>query len=568
MHRMSAIRVTSSLLLALVLLLGSCLERPDLAQSGWACATASDCAPGAACLSGVCFAADTTPCFQTVAPQCDDGLTCTADACDLTRNVCVHAQLPGTCMADGASCGCEALTDRSRCVVGVCDPVRGCVERPQPAGTQCGGSLSCASEAFMGRLCDGQVEGCGAPGPHACPAQADERSVGMCLEDSGCAFLPAPGESALLGHWLQFGWSLKTGGNSAARTRPEEVEFLPDGVARLTIFNGSGTESIVFDHYAITPEGRLTFTAFDKRPPQADIDGTFRFAVAPVVGNWRRPDSTLLVRRSPASLTASHFEGRWRGFMTRAVFGEGGTMETSALMIDIDSTGRVTRAVRTAPGDTATVVEEYLAGGAVDAGLWGRWALTLITPDQSAMTLIGWLDQDGKLMVATLTAYGQVVGMALLLDAAAAAGPASVDGLYTISGTGPPRVGSEEAYARPFSFTSYLDATSGVGRISTDDHEVAPLCEELAAVVSVQAEQRTVEVEWTRAGWRERLTGWYLPGSPIAPRIPFAVLAPAEPAIPADGSVAVGAVFDAGLSVMAWTPLRARPECPLAVARR
>lgn len=96
-----------------------CLKSLDSAPLNSACAIASDCpAPTSACDGATCAdgACGTTPRI------CDDGVACTADACDEGSGGCTH-------IPDNQLCGDDRF----------CDPVQGyvCLTHLTPCGDSC-----------------------------------------------------------------------------------------------------------------------------------------------------------------------------------------------------------------------------------------------------------------------------------------------------------------------------------------------------------------------------------------------------------------------------------------------
>ena len=100
---------------------GECGEgAPLVCDNGDACDGVETCAPESGCVPGA-------------APDCDDGVDCTADRC--TRAGCVHTPDPAAC-DDGNPCdGVES-----------CDPAVGCVEGPAPT---CDDGVACTEDGCL-----------------------------------------------------------------------------------------------------------------------------------------------------------------------------------------------------------------------------------------------------------------------------------------------------------------------------------------------------------------------------------------------------------------------------------
>ena len=166
---------------------GACVQSPDdgVCDDGAWCNGAETCDAAQGCLVGA-------------APNCDDGLACTADSCDEGTDLCVAAPDDGLC-DDGAWCNgpesCDAVVgcavgmppacdDGVACTVDSCDEgTDQCIVAPDDGlcddGAWCNGAESC----------DG-VQGCLAGTPPAC-----DDSVG-CTDDScdeaadACSYAP------------------------------------------------------------------------------------------------------------------------------------------------------------------------------------------------------------------------------------------------------------------------------------------------------------------------------------------------------------------------------------------
>jgi hypothetical protein len=142
--------------------------------NGASCADTTFCNGEETCRSGVCTAA--------TALTCDDGIPCTADACDETGGRCTHEAGPGCCRSDAECADTDACTanercDRGACVsdpvvcpdvrncaVATCDPEVGCSATPVPDGTACDDGDPCTSgEACSAGTCSVAEAGAQAP---------------------------------------------------------------------------------------------------------------------------------------------------------------------------------------------------------------------------------------------------------------------------------------------------------------------------------------------------------------------------------------------------------------------
>lgn len=112
----------------------------------------SSCDDGLFC-NGIAVCGDGT-CHNGPAPNCDDGVTCTADHCDETLARCVHVSQSGCCTNSADCIDNDACTTGERCYGGscvsipavcaaascanaFCDPVAGCGLVPTPDGITC-----------------------------------------------------------------------------------------------------------------------------------------------------------------------------------------------------------------------------------------------------------------------------------------------------------------------------------------------------------------------------------------------------------------------------------------------
>jgi formylglycine-generating enzyme required for sulfatase activity len=98
---------------------------------GGPCSDGNACTLKDSCKSGACVGADPL--------KCDDGLSCTVDACDPVGG-CSYT-------ANAALC----LTGDKPCVAVACDPDKGCVVNPVPVGAACKGGV-CNAKGECGTL--------------------------------------------------------------------------------------------------------------------------------------------------------------------------------------------------------------------------------------------------------------------------------------------------------------------------------------------------------------------------------------------------------------------------------
>jgi hypothetical protein len=105
---------------------GSCTGKAD----GTPCISAMACTVGATCSSGQC---------QGGKVSCDDGNSCTEDACDAMAKVCKHSNVvDGTTCSDGEPCTQNDSCSAGSCKAGtkICEP-NACKDKT----IECGGSL-------------------------------------------------------------------------------------------------------------------------------------------------------------------------------------------------------------------------------------------------------------------------------------------------------------------------------------------------------------------------------------------------------------------------------------------
>lgn len=126
---------------------GICFPTP---LDGTACDDGNSCTANDIYQSGICTG---------VVKNCDDGIACTSDACSPASGVCTHTPVDALC-DDGNVCngsevcdvatGCLAGTpiscdDGNSCTSDACDPQNGCQFIIQADGMQCGASQTCQS---------------------------------------------------------------------------------------------------------------------------------------------------------------------------------------------------------------------------------------------------------------------------------------------------------------------------------------------------------------------------------------------------------------------------------------
>lgn len=127
------------------------------------------------CLGGSCqFPPDPTYC--TLDTQCNDGLVCTADKCDLAKNKCVASPLAGCCVAD-IQCG-----DGDVCTLDVCDPVQHVCKHPPKPGcckqdSHCNDNNACTADQCLNYSCRyTDIAGC-------CTTNSDCATTNPCIDN-------------------------------------------------------------------------------------------------------------------------------------------------------------------------------------------------------------------------------------------------------------------------------------------------------------------------------------------------------------------------------------------------
>jgi hypothetical protein len=143
--------------------------------------------PGGCCLPSGCVVTTSAECGAqggyfygegTGCPNCDDGIACTADACNPLSGLCEHAP-------DDAACD-----DGNACTQDSCSPMTGCVNDPGPLnGSACDDGNACtANDVCSAGMCAGTPIDCNPPVCAACPANTlylETNPVGGCQGDAG-----------------------------------------------------------------------------------------------------------------------------------------------------------------------------------------------------------------------------------------------------------------------------------------------------------------------------------------------------------------------------------------------
>ena len=139
--------------------------------SGTPCDDGDPCTTGDLCDKGNCLGGAT---------DCDDGLSCTSDACD--GAACLHVVDAGFCAIDGMCLAAGEANPLNPCEV--CDPALDEGAWTALDGDPCEDGSSCTS----GDTC--QLGVC-APGTSMCPDDGNPCTVPTC-EDNLCDMIPAP----------------------------------------------------------------------------------------------------------------------------------------------------------------------------------------------------------------------------------------------------------------------------------------------------------------------------------------------------------------------------------------
>ena len=117
------------------------------------------------CASGACVTGCTTD------AECDDGVSCTSDSCDVSIGACVNVPEDSAC-DDGVDCTSD-----------VCSAATGCVATPVNAA--CDDGIGCTSDT-----CDASAGCIATPGDLACD-DGVTCTVDVCSETSDCSQTPA-----------------------------------------------------------------------------------------------------------------------------------------------------------------------------------------------------------------------------------------------------------------------------------------------------------------------------------------------------------------------------------------
>ncbi len=154
-------------------------------KDGSQCTVDADCDNGLFCDGAETCNTETGSCSAGTAPDCDDGVSCTIDACSEAIDSCRHAPNDAAC-GDGLFCnGTET-----------CDSSLGCQEGADPCdGSACDETTDACLECLVDADCDDGLfcygsETCdgGAcrAGSAPCPGQACDESNGECTAGDGC----------------------------------------------------------------------------------------------------------------------------------------------------------------------------------------------------------------------------------------------------------------------------------------------------------------------------------------------------------------------------------------------
>ena len=137
-------------------------------------------------------------CTEDDATACDDGIECTVDSCDLATGTCAH-EVDDTACHNGLYCdGIETCNLLIGCVEGdpvVCDDGVDCTADACDEETDSCGAVTDDTACDNGVFCDGAevcdpVEGCGEGAPIACD-DGVECTADSCDEEAdACAFVP------------------------------------------------------------------------------------------------------------------------------------------------------------------------------------------------------------------------------------------------------------------------------------------------------------------------------------------------------------------------------------------
>ena len=142
-----------------------------LELSGTPCDDGDPCTTGEVCDKGNCLGGTS---------DCDDGLSCTVDAC--TGAACAHEVAAGFCAIDGMCLAAGELNPLNPCAL--CDPAISQEAWTPQDGVPCDDGSACTSDD----LCSAGV--C-VSGPSMCPDDGNPCTTSTC-EDNLCDMVPAP----------------------------------------------------------------------------------------------------------------------------------------------------------------------------------------------------------------------------------------------------------------------------------------------------------------------------------------------------------------------------------------
>lgn len=521
----------------------ACMDRPDLATSGWRCSVDSDCQEGGICSAGVCYPPEDTACDELHDPACDDGRSCTTDYCELTMGRCIHVPIPSMCMI-GDECGCAALNDAERCVMGFCDPDGGCFEGPSPEGMVCSaGASSCGGDVFEGLMCDGREPkdggGCNLSG--SCSAALPDSDISpLCLEGTGCA--PFPLKSELESRqWASLHWDVK----DDVRPSFAHVFFRDDGIVESSVMVGPETKELRYGNYSIGEDGRLVVTDTGERDFNVLVDPTATYGTAKDAGFYLTTRTALWLR-THAEIPKRAFTGRWHGVLV--LTGAQVDAGLTELVLGMDDKGRLLKGHRQAVGRADKVIERYepISGAVVtDDGWW----LMLVEQEGGGIQLHGVMGARGQVMMGYVSHAGVRAGMFILVR----------DGVHALTSLPSESVvvGQGPAVATDHISLSYTFWADVIGtNVTQTTMGQSTLCETNSAELAPIGTTNNSTLTWTRAQWGERFHGWLTSGSMQAPVSPLVILAPLEAKNPLDVVMS-----DRAPSVMIWRPRMEMSTC-------
>src|SRR5712692_8308268 len=136
----------------------------------------SSCSPPCKSEGGLCTICIATYGGGCVGTTCDDGNSCTDDACDAKSNNCVHDPVP-----TGTSCPTGNV-----CTSGTCSSKGTCVISPLPDGTSCPTGNVCTSGTCSNGTCVGRpLTGTSCPTGNVCTS-------GTCSSSGTCVITLLP----------------------------------------------------------------------------------------------------------------------------------------------------------------------------------------------------------------------------------------------------------------------------------------------------------------------------------------------------------------------------------------